>query len=75
MMTAHLPAVAKAAARVKAIMQEGLANCRAGRDHLGVLGVGSPLSIQFEDAYKTWMDVRAQAGDTFALSLGYGKRA
>lgn len=27
----------------------------------------------FESAYARWMDARAESGDRFALSLGYGR--
>lgn len=57
--------------RVEALLKQGAANVRAGKP--GVLAPGSTLGEEFEVTYEKWMNLRAQAGDKFALSLGYGR--
>lgn len=69
----YTPAIGVAAAQVEAIRQESLANIRVGK--ACILTPGSEIGERFEAAYQTWMTLRAQAGDRFALSLGYGPKS
>ena len=57
---------------VEAARMAGVAECRRGHFDQGCLSNTSPAGKQFASAYGTWMRLRAQAGDKFALSLGYG---
>lgn len=66
--------VYQAAQRVEEARQEGLAQCRRGHFELGCLNPTSPAGKAFAVAYETWMNLRATAGDRFALSLGYGRK-
>jgi hypothetical protein len=50
----------------------GLAECRKGMFHRGCFSNTSPAGRQFAEAYETWMRLRAERKDKFALSLGYG---
>jgi hypothetical protein len=66
--------IAQAEARLMAVYHEGVGNCRRGHpDRLFSPPTPGSVSQRFEDAYETWMRLRAQAGDRFALSLGYGR--
>jgi len=59
---------------VRAAMAEGLTHCLNGRIHEGCLNPESPSGKRFTAAYETWMQLRAEKGNRFALSLGYGPK-
>ena len=65
------PAILELSRRLNEIQKQGVANVRAGLP--GILALGSALGEEFEVTYEKWMNLRAQAGDKFALSLGYGR--
>lgn len=68
-------AITQAKDRLTAIYYEGIENCRRGRpDRLFSSPVTGSVSLRYQEAYDTWMQLRAQGGDRFALFLGYGKQ-
>ena len=63
----------RAEQEVEAARQQGLAACRRGWYSEGCLNNSSVAGRRFDAAYEVWMNLRCMAGDSFALSLGYGR--
>lgn len=64
-------AIHSASELVDAIMHESVKNIDRGKPT--IWRPGSEIGVRFNSEYQTWMELRASVGDSFALSLGYGK--